>query len=655
MSRSRKKDKRHPRPKARPVFLDAESAVLMRLVETRRVAEAEVAARRILSRQPSHHLALKALSFALIGQNRFEEALPILEFAVPRFQADPELHNNLGIVLSYLMRWDEALACFRRSLDLHPNEPEVLKNLGTAFSRMQRWDDALPVLLQAIEHHPDDYIEAIQSLGLALLALHRYDEAWLCFNELWQANANDTYALYQLLSVSLRNCAWQDLAPRLAVLHQRDPRGMATAGPFRALAFPGFSGREHLAFARVFSESCFPAALLAAGKSVSAGAARPAGRRLRVGFMSADFGEHAVAYVLPQVIELLDRGRLDLFGYSTGKDDRSALRARLAAAFEHFTDLSSLSHRASVERIQADEVDILVDLQGWTAGQRGEILALRCAPIQVNWLGYPGTLGHPRLADYLLGDATVTPFEHAACYTETLAHLPHCYLPADATRILPPAPMRADAGLPEKGFVFCSLNSSYKFNPDTFDAWCRVLLQCPDSILWLSSPSPTAQSNLEREARSRGVDPARLVFAPRTETQAQHLARLQLADLALDTFPYNSHSTGIDTLWAGVPMVTCMGETFASRVGASTLRAANLDELVTGSLEQYEGLILDLYRDRDRLARLRQRLNADKTSLPLFDMPGFARAMEDVLLRMWQDHLRGREDPIPAASAGTAS
>lgn len=626
----------------------------MRLVETRQVAEAELAARRILSRQPSHHLALKALSFALLAQNRFEEALPVLEFALARFGVDPELHNNLGIVMSYLMRWDAALACFRRSLELHPDEPEVLKNLGAALGRMQRWEDAVPVLLQAIEHHPDDYIEAIQSLGLALLALHRYDEAWVCFNELWQADANDTYALYQLLSVSLYNCAWQDIAPRLAALHQRDPRGMATAGPFRALAFPGFTGSEHLAFARVFSASCCPAALLAAGKPVSA-AGRAAGRRLRVGFMSADFGEHAVAYVLPQVIELLDRGRLDLFGYSIGKDDGSALRARLAAAFEHFTDLAPLSHRASVEHIQADEVDILVDLQGWTAGHRGEILALRGAPIQVNWLGYPGTLGHPRLADYLLGDATVTPLEHAACYTETLVHLPHCYLPADATRLVPPAPTRIDAGLPAKGFVFCSLNASYKFNPETFDIWCRVLLHCPDSILWLSSPSPTARSNLEREAAKRGVDPARLVFAPRTETQAQHLARLQLADLALDTFPYNSHSTGIDTLWAGVPMVTCMGETFASRVGASTLRAAKLDELVTTSLEQYEALIVELHRDPNRLAGLRQALNADKTRLPLFDMHGFARSLGDVLARMWQDHLQGRNEPIVATPADPAS
>lgn len=649
------KGKSHPKAKARPGILDAESASLMRLVEAQRLPDAERLARQILSRRPGHHLALKALSFALIGQDRSEEALPILEFAVPRFEADPELHNNLGIVLSYLMRWDEALACFRRSLDLHPNEPEVLKNLGVALSRMARWDDAVPVLLQAIEHHPDDYIEAIQSLAVALVVGHRVDEALVCFKELWQDDPKNTYVLYQLLSVSLRVCDWQEFSERLAELRRRDPAGVGTASPFNALGFPGLTGSEHLAFARVCAAGSFPATVLAQAPEPLLVRVGASSRRLRVGFMSADFSEHAVAYVLSQAIELLDRERIEVFGYSIGKDDQSAIRTRIVRAFDHFADLQPLSHRASAQRIRADELDILIDLQGWTAWHREEVLALRCAPIQVNWLGYPGTLGHPRLADYLLGDATVTPLEHAACYTETLVQLRHCYLPADATRLVPPAPTRAEAGLPESGFVFCSLNASYKFNPDTFDIWCRILRDCPGSILWLSTPSPTAKANLEREAGNRGVDPARLVFAPRKETQAQHLARLQLADLALDTFPYNSHSTGIDTLWAGVPMVTCMGETFASRVGASTLRAARLDELVTTSFEQYEALILALYRDRERLARLRQRLGTDKSTLPLFDMPGFARAMEDVLLRIWQDHLQGRKEPIPAASALPAS
>jgi protein O-GlcNAc transferase len=645
MSRSNKA-KPKARPRVQAPVLDAESAALMRLVQAQRLTDAEQAARQILSRRPAHYFALKALSYALISQGRMEEALPILEFAVPRFDRDPELHNNLGIVLSYLMRWDEALACFRRSLVLQPREPEVLKNLGSALCRMNRWDDAVPVLLQAMEHHPGDYIEAIRSLAAALLALQRLDEALVCFRELWQADPDNTYALYNLIAVSLRLCEWQGLAERLAEFRRRNVPPMGTASPFHALAFPGLSGLEHRAIARGCVDHCFPATLLAQEPDAGAGEMESSPRRLRIGFVSADFGEHAVAYVVPRVFESLDRERFEVFGYSIGRDDGSAIRARIVRALDHFVDLMPLGYRAIVERIRADRIDILIDMQGWTAYHREEVFALRCAPVQVNWLGYAGTLGHSRLADYLLGDATATPFEHADCYAEALAHMPHCYLPTDPTRELPAPPGRGAAGLPERGFVFCSFNNSYKLNPDSFDAWCRILRECPDSILWLSSPSPTAKLNLEREAGKRGVDPARLVFASRTETVAQHLARLQLADLALDTFPYNSHSTGIDALWAGVPLVSCIGETFASRVGASMLRAVHLDELVTTDFEQYQALAIDLYRDRDRLAKLRQRLGGDKGRLPLFDMAGFARDMGDVLLRMWQAHLGGRRNPI---------
>ena len=654
MSRSGK-GKTHQKSKARSGILDAESTSLMRLVEAKRLPDVERVARQMLSRWPGHHLALKALSFALIFQNRFEDALPILEFAVPRFERDSELHNNLGIVLCYLMRWDEALACFRRSLKLQPNEPEVLKNLGSALCRMHRWNDAIPVLLQAMEHHPDDFLEAIQSLGIALSAVRRVDEAGACFTELWQADRSNVFALYHLLSCNLRSCDWQGMPERFAELRRSNLAAVGTASPFMSLAFPGGAGIETLLIARTRTMNSFPTAVLTGDTNAHEANRDTSPQRLRIGFMSADFRQHAVGFVIPQVIELFDRERLEVFGYSIGENDGSDIRGRIIDAFDDFVDLQPLSHQSSARRIREDELDLLVDLQGWTEAQRAEVLALRCAPIQINWLGYAGTMGHPRLADYLIGDATVTPLDHAEHYTETIAQLPHCYLPADATRVLEAPPSRADAGLPARGFVFCSLNNCYKFNPDTFDIWCRILRECPDSILWLSTPSPTAKSNLQREAASRGIDPARVVFAPRTETQAQHLGRLQLADLALDTFPYNSHSTGIDTLWAGVPMVTCMGETFASRVGASTLRAARLDELVTTSFDQYEALILALYRDRDRLAGLRQRLATEKSALPLFDMPGFARAMEDVLLRIWQDHLQGRKEPIPAASALPAS
>jgi protein O-GlcNAc transferase len=322
---------------------------------------------------------------------------------------------------------------------------------------------------------------------------------------------------------------------------------------------------------------------------------------------------------------------------------RATIRQRLRAAFDHFVDLRDCSVIETAERIRADEVDILIDLHGWTADGRPEALALRCAPVQVNWLGYAGTVGHPKLADYLLGDPVVTPLSHAHCYTETLAHLPNCYLPADSTIALAAPPLRRDAGLPEEGFVFCSFNNSYKFNPQVFDIWCRLLLETGDSCLWLSQPGGTAHDRLRKEAESRGVDPARVIFAPRVESKADHLSRLQLADLALDPFPYNSHSTGIDVLWAGVPMVALLGDTFPGRVGASLLHAAGLDELVVGSTDEYYRLALALARTPERLRALRRQLVEQRNRCPLFDMPRFVRSLEEVYFRMWDSALSGAE------------
>ncbi|SBT03473.1 putative UDP-N-acetylglucosamine--peptide N-acetylglucosaminyltransferase SEC (fragment) [Candidatus Accumulibacter aalborgensis] len=235
----------------------------------------------------------------------------------------------------------------------------------------------------------------------------------------------------------------------------------------------------------------------------------------------------------------------------------------------------------------------------------------------------------------------VTPLPYEHCYTETLAHLPNCYLPADSTIELSAPPSRRDAGLPEEGFVFCSFNNSYKFNPPVFDLWCRLLVESGDSCLWLSQPGGTAQDRLRKEAQSRGVDPARIVFAPRVESKADHLSRLQLADLALDPFPYNSHSTGIDVLWAGVPMVALLGDTFPGRVGASLLQAAGLDELIAGSPEEYYQLALGLACNPQRLRQMQAKLAEGRTSCALFDMPRYVRSLEEVYFRMWHNHLQG--------------
>jgi len=624
--------------------LDPECLALMRLVDAGRHVEAEAVARRILGGRPTHSLALKALGFALIGQGRYDEALPVLRFSLERSPDDPELHNNLGIVFSALMRWDAALQCFKRSLELKPDDPEVLNNHGAALARIYRYDEAIPLFLKAIECHPGDYLEAIEQLGGALLYAKQNDGAWTCFNELWKKDPANATILSQLLCVNLRRCDWTDLAARLATLRSLsvDDRSLAD-NPLVALSFPGVTSEEQRRIASSFARHNIPTSVLEAPDVVWPTREPLQGGRaaLRIGYLSADYRDHAVGRIMPQVIELHDRSRVEIFGYSIGIDDHSAVRQRLASAFDHFVDLLDCSVLETAQRIRGDRVDILVDLHGWTAGGRPEALALRCAPVQVNWLGYAGTLGHPKLADYLLGDAVSTPVQDQGHYTETLAHLPDCYLPADTTITLSHPPSRTDAGLPAEGFVFCSFNNSYKFNPGVFDTWCRLLRELPDSCLWLSQPGGSAVERLRDEAQTRGVDPARIIFAPRVASRLEHLSRLQLADLALDPFPYNSHSSGIDVLWAGVPMVALLGDTFPGRVGASLLRAAGLEELIAASPEAYCQLVLALARDAQRLRALRATLADNKRSCPLFDMPRFVRSLEDVYFRMWDSHLQG--------------
>ncbi|MCX7149145.1 MAG: tetratricopeptide repeat protein [Rhodocyclales bacterium] len=636
-------------------ILDPELMALMQLVVACRYAEVEHAARKILGQRPNQPLALKALSFALIGLGRFEDALPVLEFAVSRHAGDPELQNNLGIVLHSQLRWDEAEACFKRALALEPKDYEIWKNLGLACFKQHRWDEAIQHLLKAIEYHPEDYVEAIGHLAEALASVYRLDEALVCLRELHNNDPDNSQLLCQLLSVSLRNCDWDEFVERQERLRSLSRDFVDAVGnPFNPLALSGISGEEHRRIAANFVTLSLPENILA---QTPLAARRLTGfetRRLKLGYLSADFRQHAVGLVVAEVLEMHDRSRFEVFGYSIAVDDGSALRSRLIKAFDHFIDVAAMSVYETAQRIAADEIDILIDITGWTSDGRPEALALRCAPVQANWLGYAGTLGHPRLADYLIGDATATPPEHASHFTESLALMPNCYLPADATRAVGPPPARAQAGLPESGFVFCSFNNSYKFNPTVWDLWCGILDRAPGSILWLSSPSPTAQTNLRREAQARGIDPERIIFAMRTDTQAEHLARLQLADLALDPFPYNSHSTGIDTLWAGVPLVTLRGETFAARVGESLLRAAGLSELVALTPEDYAATALQLYQDKARLATLRKSLVEGRASLPLFDMRAFARDLESLYCRMWQNELDGIREPIVSASAVTA-
>jgi protein O-GlcNAc transferase len=371
--------------------------------------------------------------------------------------------------------------------------------------------------------------------------------------------------------------------------------------------------------------------------------------RIRVAYLSADFrNNHPVAYLTAGLFEHHDHSRFEITGISIGPTDDSLLRRRLEGAFEHFVDAKDKTEVDIANLIKNREIDILVDLMGHTLDSRLGVLARRPAPIQVHYLGYAGTTA-ANFIDYILADKIVIPEEHRAFFTEEVVWLPGSYLVNDnRRRVAEKMPTRAECGLPENALVYCSFNNAYKIAPSIFDIWLRLLRATTGSVLWLSELNPTAQANLRREADRCGINPQRLIFAPKVTDNADHLARQRLADLFLDTLPYNAHTTASDALWAGLPVLTCLGETFAGRVAASLLRAIGLPELITTSLDEYEALALKLANDPALLAIIKSKLSQNRETYPLFDTARFTRHIEAAYVAIWERCQRGEP---PAAFA----
>jgi predicted O-linked N-acetylglucosamine transferase (SPINDLY family) len=369
---------------------------------------------------------------------------------------------------------------------------------------------------------------------------------------------------------------------------------------------------------------------------------RYAHERIRLAYVSGDFLNHATAVLMAELFELHDRARFEVIAISYGPDDRSELRGRLVKAFDQFHDVGAKSGLEIARQIRALEADIAIDLKGYTTDYRGQIFVHRPAPVQANYLGFPGTLGTKDF-DYIIADPIVLPPEHEPYYAEQVARLPGCYQVNDRKRAIAAAtPSRAEAGLPPDGFVFCCFNNNWKILPTMFDVWMRLLKKAEGGVLWLLRDNDSVEVNLRREAAVRGVDPARLVFAGRA-SHAKHLARHRLADLFLDTLPYNAHTTASDALWAGLPVLTCRGETFAGRVAASVLQAADLPELVTANLADYETLALRLAQERDLLSDIKAKLARNRDTCRLFDTTTFARHIEAAYTTMWEISQRGEK------------
>lgn len=433
-------------------------------------------------------------------------------------------------------------------------------------------------------------------------------------------------------------CEWEDFAKDAKALDDLlDTGGSGALPPFLMLSQPGVGAGDQRRCSELWTrDRRIAAATERRGLDFDfplAGAGK-----IKLGYLSNDFHDHATALLLIETLEAHDRGRFTLNAYSYGADDGKSMRRRCVDAFDSFVDIRSLTDGDAARAIHHDEVDILVDLKGFTAKARSGIMMLRPAPVQVNYLGYPGTLGN-EICDYIVTDDYVTPPASAGDYAESFAYMPHSYQPHGKAGPVGLKPERAKMDLPEDGFVFCCFNQAYKFTPEIFEVWCRLLDAAPGSVLWLLG-APMAEGNLRNEAWKRGVNGNRLVFAP-DMAQGEHLARLQLADLVLDTAPYNAHTTASDALWAGAPIVTCSGSTFPSRVAGSLLRAVGLSELITDDLESYFNLARSLAADPPRLAEIRAKLARNRATAALFDVAGYTRDLEGLFQAMWRRRAAG--------------
>lgn len=567
-----------------------------------------------------------------------------------------EAWHALGEQCTECANLEAAAEAYQRALGLKSTLAGTWNNLGNVRRMQGRGPEALTCYGKALELKPD-FAEAHYNTGAALRARGRLAEARAAFASAVDCRPDYVKALVDLVCVEQELCHWEGrevkVARVLALTEQQIGAGRRSPlEPFSALTLV-----ESPAVQRVVAESA--ARAIAKATAVRgqgplhriAESARPG--RLKIGYVSSDFRDHATAYLISSLFGLHDRDRFEIHAYSFGPDDGSDYRGTIAAGCDHFTDIEGMTPMQSARRIADDGIHILIDLKGYTRDVRPETFALRPAPLQVNWLGFPGTLGADYI-DYIVTDAVVSPPDQVAHLSEAPVYMPHSYQvnnpwqPVDAC-----VTNRAQWGLPEDSFVFCCFNASYKIEPRMFTIWMRILDQVPGSVLWLLDDGEHVKANLAREAQRRGIAPARLVFAPRAP-RSLHLARHQCADLFLDTLPCNAHTTASDALRAGLPLITCPGETFASRVAASLLHAVGLPELVARDLEHYEQMAVELAFSREQALRIRQRLASLLSDAALFDGRRFVRNFEQALLRMWERRCAGhRPAPIVLSEGGS--
>lgn len=626
--------------KLQPDFADAHYNLGNVLADLRRLKEAERAYQNALELRPDYAEVYCNLGSLLVDLGRPEEAEKACRQAIANRPEYAKAYYNLGNALHILERLHEAELAYNHALALQPHFAEAYHNLGNTLSDLKRPSEAKGAYRKSIEIDPGK-AEAYNNLGNLLCDAGQREESVTCFRRALELKPDFHRARSNLVSQLQNLCAWNEIsesdvqAVRRAVI-DKSPDHSEPVIPFVLLTLPSVTASEQRACAARWMTK--EMGTLTQWKAKTGFTFSDSRRKpIQIGYLSSDFNDHVVAQQMIEIFELHDRNHFRITAYSCCKSDGSGMRKRLEGAFDSFVDIQNINLKDSARRINSDNIDILVDLTAYTKNSRSALLALRPAPLQVNFLGYPGTTGVDFI-DYIIADSFIIPSEHFNNYSEKVLWLPDSYMPHDRKTPHPAAPSRKECGLPDDSLVFCCFNQPYKITPEAFDVWCRLLNAVPDSILWLRSFNPTAEINLKKEATARGVDVSRIVFdsfVPRDE----HFARLQCADLFLDTTPYNAHATCSNALWMGLPVITCSGGTFASRVAGSLLTTMGVPELVTRNLDDYHDLALELATNRKKLKGIREKIIANRETSPLFDSVRFARNLEALYIKIHEERL----------------
>jgi len=599
------------------------------LQNQKKIDEAAALLREVLAVEPDNAAALYSHAIISLNRGNHIEALRLSEHGTKVASQFAPLHFVHGAALLAMGFKEEALRSYDKALEIQPDYPEVLLNSGVLLRDLMRHKEALERFNRILMTNPN-HVSALANCGIVLTEFKQSETAIGMFSRLLQLEPNYDYGLGLLAYEQLHICDWAMLEPLSKQIIEGVRAGKRSCKTLALMAITD-NAADHYTAARTFANHFFPKA----PRSLWNGE-RYKHDKIRVAYVSPDLREHPVGHLMAGIFERHDKSRFETIAISLGPDDGSRLRARMLKAFDRFIDVRQMGSQQIAQMMREMEVDIAVDLAGYTVDSRTEVFAWRPAPVQVNYLGYPGTLGTDYY-DYILADRYIIPEDQQQYYTEKVVYLPDSYLPTDAgLKIAERTPTREECGLPSTGPVFCSFSHDYKISPPMFDVWMRILKRVPNSTLWLMSRGELAQRNLRAAAEAHDINPSRLVFAGRVPMVEDHLARYRQADVFLDTHPYNAHTTAADAMMAGLPVITYMGKGFASRVAGGLLNAIGLQDLITHSLEDYENLAVKLATTPAMLAEVKARLQANKSTHALFDTDAFCRNVEAAYFAMWR-------------------